>query len=75
MNTISGDTGKNIKENIGQSSWQNLLDRFDKAPFSRFHLNLILAAGSGWTWAAFGTGIIGFIITTLRTPWGLPSSR
>jgi len=75
MNTISENTGKNPKENIGQTSWQDLLERFDKAPLSRFHINLILAAGGGWTWAAFGTAIIGFIIPTLRTLWGLQSSE
>src|SRR5512142_843340 len=54
---------------------QSLLERFDSARLSRFHLRIILVAGFNWIWAAFGVTIIGFLIPDMRQEWSLSSSQ
>ena len=43
-----------------------LLQRFDDAQLSKFHLILMLLAGSCWVWVAYGVTIVGFLIPSLH---------
>jgi putative MFS transporter len=52
----------------------NLLNRFDTARFGRFHVTLMLLTGSCWIWAAYGVGIIGFLLPALKNEWGVSAS-
>ena len=51
-----------------------LLQRFDNAKLSKFHLVLMLLVGSCWSWAAYGVTIVGFILPALKKEWNVSSS-
>lgn len=46
-----------------------MLYQFDNARLGKFHLTLILLAGSCWALAAYGVTIIGFALPALRAEW------
>jgi len=51
-----------------------IINRYDSARPGRFHIQLMLAAGSTWIWVAYGVTIIGFIIPSLKEEWGITAS-
>jgi putative MFS transporter len=51
-----------------------IINRYDTAHPGRFHIKLMLAAGSTWIWVAYGVTIIGFIIPSLKDEWGITAS-
>ncbi len=51
-----------------------LLHPFDQARLGKFHLTLMLTAGSCWIWAAYGVTIVGFMLPSLQAEWKVSSS-
>lgn len=52
----------------------SLLLHFDQARLGKFHLTLMLIAGSCWIWAAYGVTIVGFMLPALQAEWNVSSS-
>lgn len=53
---------------------KEILYQFDHARLGKFHLALILLAGSCWALVAYGITIIGFLLPSLRLEWHISSS-
>jgi MFS transporter, putative metabolite:H+ symporter len=51
----------------------NIAARLDRLPFSRFHFNLLVAGGLGYTFEAVDAAIIAFLMPVLRVQWQLSS--
>ncbi|MGI4765371.1 MAG: MFS transporter, partial [Janthinobacterium lividum] len=47
--------------------------RLERLPFSRFHLNLLVIGGLGYTFEAMDAAIIAFLMPVLRVRWHLSS--
>ena len=47
--------------------------RLERLPFSRFHFNLLVVGGLGYTFEAMDAAIIAFLMPVLRTQWHLTS--
>jgi MFS transporter, putative metabolite:H+ symporter len=45
--------------------------RLDRVPFCRFHRNLLLMGGLGYTFDALDSAVIAFVLPVLRTSWSL----
>lgn len=50
-------------------------ERLERLPFCRFHFVLLLIGGLGMAFEALDAGIIGFIMPSLRTQWGLTGTE
>jgi putative MFS transporter len=73
--TIRFGRGGSVLEPTAEDKAKLLLARFDNANLVSFHIKLFLSSGGAWLWAAFGTGIIGFILPSLKREWSLISSQ
>jgi MFS transporter, putative metabolite:H+ symporter len=50
-------------------------ERLERLPFCRFHFLLLVIGGLGMAFEALDAGIIGFIMPSLRTQWGLTGAE
>ena len=51
-----------------------ILHRFDKAVIGKFHIQLMLLAGSTWAWSAYGVTVIGFMLPSLQQEWNVSAA-
>ena len=50
---------------------ESFLARLDRAPLNRFHWRLLVVAGFGWMFDAMDVILIAFLLTPIRTEFGL----
>ncbi|HVR88571.1 MAG TPA: MFS transporter [Candidatus Limnocylindria bacterium] len=54
---------------------ETFLARLDRVPLNRFHWRLLVAAGLGWMFDAMDVILIAFLLTPIRTEFGLDATR
>jgi putative MFS transporter len=52
-----------------------LSERLDSLPLSRFHWRMVVAAGLGWMFDAFDSGLVSFVLPVLVQEWDLSSQQ
>jgi putative MFS transporter len=54
---------------------ESFLTRLDRVPLNRFHWRLLIVAGFGWMFDAMDVILIAFLLTPIRTEFGLDVTR
>ena len=54
---------------------ETLLARLDRVPLNRFHRRLLVVAGLGWMFDAMDVILIAFLVTPIKTEFGLDPAR
>src|SRR5207237_3162206 len=54
---------------------ETFLARLDRVPLNRFHWRLLVVAGFGWMFDAMDVILIAFLLTPIRTEFGLDATQ
>jgi putative MFS transporter len=54
---------------------ETFLARLDRVPLNRFHWRLLVVAGLGWMFDAMDVILIAFLLTPIRTEFGLDATQ
>ena len=54
---------------------ETFLARLDRVPLNRFHWRLLIVAGLGWMFDAMDVILIAFLLTPIRTEFGLDATQ